>query len=363
MSRSLLAWCAPHWVPYRAASCSPRLANPSRAWSTAPAWSPATSWIIKVLAPIWACALPPPPRPGSRTSHGDGTAAAGVMLETLVTQGVRMIHAGGNPMLLRHHLEDGLRCILDQLDGMRTPLNGRDQLTRLAQTISSDPLLSRYLGEIFDVIGEYGRLEIREGRSAEFEREYIDGLYWDKGMISAHMANNTVRQEAFLENPAIFITNYYFYKASQVAPILDTAVQAGFKCLLLVSTGFAEEVIALLVQAANQERVWTVAVEHPVAGDERIDFIQDLAAITGAQPLLRASDLETELINPSTHRLNYARVDNFGRARRAWVTTGSTGLSGGKGDTKTLRHYIGDLRRRLEKEERGVPQKTARPPQ
>jgi len=285
------------------------------------------------------------------TAAGDGTASAAVMLESLVSEGQRVITAGANAMLLRSCLDEGRRLVLAEIDRQRQPLSGKEALTRLACTISQDLDLSRYLGEIFDVIGEFGRLEIRESRAEEFEREYVDGLYWDKGILSTHMANQAVRQEAFLENPAVFITNYYLAKASVVVPVLESAVQAGFKSLLFISTGFSQEVIALLVNPANQERIWTVAVEHPVAGDERIDFIEDLAAVTGAIPLLRASDLEKELEIPSTRRLKYAQPENFGKARRVWATTGSTGLSGGGGDRRYLRHYIGNLRRRLDGEE------------
>jgi len=111
---------------------------------------------------------------------GDGTATAAVIFEAVFTRGVRYIAAGGNAMRLRVYLEEGLRLILQELDGLtiridadRVAAKRRDRLTGLAESVGCDSELAGYLGEIFDIIGAYGRLEVRAGSGRQFKREYV----------------------------------------------------------------------------------------------------------------------------------------------------------------------------------------------
>jgi len=102
--------------------------------------------------------------------HGDGTATLAVLFQSIFNQGVTYLASGGNAMLLRNYLEKGLRVILAELAAMATSIEGEQALARLAESICYDPALARLLGEIFDIIGEYGRLEVRDGSGRELER-------------------------------------------------------------------------------------------------------------------------------------------------------------------------------------------------
>ncbi|MCP4638822.1 MAG: hypothetical protein GY851_00240, partial [bacterium] len=124
-----------------------------------------------------------------REEVGDGTATAAVLFQSIYDQGVRYIVSGGNAMRLRQHLENGMRTIMDELAGMATHLKGKKELAQIAESICYDPPLSKMLGEIFDIVGEYGRLEIRSGRSREIEREYVEGMYWKSGVVSRQMVS------------------------------------------------------------------------------------------------------------------------------------------------------------------------------
>jgi chaperonin GroEL len=281
---------------------------------------------------------------------GDGTAAAAVMFQVAFHEGLKLVSAGGNAMLLRRYLDEGLQIILRSLDLQRVGLEGKEPLTRFAENICRDPHLAQYLGEIFDIIGEFGRLEIIAGKTKELEREYIDGFYWEKGIVSPHMANQPFRLEAFLENPGVLVTNYYLHDPAPLVPLLETAIAAGYANLLVVALGFSEKAIGLFVTQSNREKIWVVGVEPPATGEERLDFIQDIAVLTGATPILRASDIETELVFSTLKNLKYLTQEHFGRARRVWVTQESTVISGGNANSRYLRLYIQDLKRRYERE-------------
>lgn len=291
---------------------------------------------------------------------GDGTAAAAVMFQLALHEGVKFVSAGGNPMLLRRFLDEGLQIILRGLERQRINLEGKEALSSFAESICRDPELARFLGESFDVIGEYGRLEIISGKTKDIEREYVDGFYWEKGMVSPHMANRPNRPEAFLENPAILVTNYYLHDPDPLVALLETTLSAGYSNLLIVALGFSEKVLGLFAAQSNRNYLHVVGVEPPVSGDERIDFIHDVAVLTGATPVLRASDIETELVFSSLKNLKFVDPEHFGHARRVWVTQESTVISGGKADSRYLRHYIQDLRRRYEREQDETARKKLR---
>ena len=106
---------------------------------------------------------------------GDGTTTAAVMFQKIYNEGLHMLVNGGNKMLLRRYLEEGLHLALKHLEAQTQPLEGQEQLTQMAQTICYDPALANLLGEIFDIIGEYGQFEVRSSRGRELEREYVEG--------------------------------------------------------------------------------------------------------------------------------------------------------------------------------------------
>src|SRR4030042_5071879 len=107
---------------------------------------------------------------------GDGTATAAVLFQSVYNEGIHYLTAGGNATRLRIYLEKGLQVILDQITATTDHLSGKEQLAQMAQSLSYDPPLAKLLGEVFDIVGAYGRLEIRAGQSRELEREYGDGL-------------------------------------------------------------------------------------------------------------------------------------------------------------------------------------------
>jgi chaperonin GroEL len=132
--------------------------------------------------------------------EGDGTATAAVLFQEVYRGGWRYITAGGNAMLLRQHFEQGLRVILTEIDRQVTPVSGKQNLAGLACSICYDDELASRLGEVFDIIGAFGRLEVRKGSGRELIREYVEGMYWEGGLRSRAMANAEYGMRANLEN-------------------------------------------------------------------------------------------------------------------------------------------------------------------
>jgi chaperonin GroEL len=267
--------------------------------------------------------------------EGDGTASAAVMFQTIYSLGRRYLVAGGNPMGLRQHFEDGLRIVLNTLDGLTTQLQGRQALTGLARTICYDDELAKMLGEVFDIIGAYGRLEVRKGPGKELLREYVEGMYWDEALRSREMANAEYGMRANLENASILVTDLEIEEPAQLVPLLNLAVKHNIKQILLVSATLSDRALGILLNKANREKVHVVAVKTPgVTTDTQIGALEDLAILTGARQLLRVSG----------DRLEEVTLDDFGRARRIWADQIAFGIIGGRGEPRTMRQHIATLR-------------------
>lgn len=265
---------------------------------------------------------------------GDGTATAAVLFGVVFDRGLRYIAAGGNAMQLRRHLEGGVQTILDELSGMVSPLSGQESLTQLAASICYDPPLAALLGEIFDLIGQWGQLDIRQGQSRGLEREYVEGMYWDGGILSRYMIADEVKLETQLGPSAILISDFEIDDPHQLVPLLELAIGAEIGALLIVASRLSESALGLLI---NQDaaKLRAIAVKTPGLGaDEQAAALQDLAILTGGRPLLTAAG----------DALSGLKVEDLGGARRAWANRHFFGVVGGGGDPRALRAHIAHLR-------------------
>lgn len=238
-------------------------------------------------------------------------------------------------MRLREHLEKITPSILDELEGMAFMLEGKDRLARLAETICYEPELARILGEIFDVIGAFGRLEIRTGQGRTMEREYIEGMYWNGGLFSREMASSPGSGRAQLEETAILATDLDIKEPEVVLHILTTALGAQVKTLFLIARTISEGALAILLMKPNRDKIKVVAVKAPgTSSDDNREGLEDVSILTGGRAFFQASG----------EGLKGLQTSDFGLARRAWADKEYFGIAGGKGDPRRLRQHLATLR-------------------
>lgn len=273
---------------------------------------------------------------------GDGTTTAAVMFQKIYNEGLHILINGGNKMLLRRYLEEGLKLIVNCLEAQTRPLEGQEQLTQMAQTICYDPALANLLGEIFDIIGEYGQLEVRSSRGRELEREYVEGIYWDAGLLSRlFLPDGSTRRDAQssfrveYENAAVLLSDFDIDDAEDLVPILEGLVQQGSQRLIIVARHMSEAVIGYLYRLNHtSERIQVAAVKTPFArSDEQQDGLADMAILTGGQALTSASG----------RTLASVQLSDLGQVRRANADMDHFGMIGGKGDARVLRRHITSL--------------------
>ncbi|MGD9145244.1 MAG: chaperonin GroEL [Anaerolineae bacterium] len=270
---------------------------------------------------------------------GDGTATAAVIFARVYNEGVRYLTAGGNAMQLKSYLEEGMRLILDQLTAMTQQVAGQEVLAQIAESLCYDPELANYMGEVFDIIGEWGRLEIREGHSRGVEREYVEGMYWDQGLLSREMYTDHSKSRIEFEDAAILISDLEVDEPRQLYPVLEMAIRSEIPAMLIVAEKLAPKVVHFLLANKDPERFQAVAVRTPGTGkEEQAGSLQDLAILTNGRPFIKVAGDTLDRIRP----------EDLGRARRIWANYTHFGIIGGKGDPRTLRQHIGQLRRAYE---------------
>jgi len=262
---------------------------------------------------------------------GDGTATAAVMFQKIYNDGLHVLANGGNKMMLRRYLEEGLQLVVKRLEAQIQPLEGQAQLTQMAQTICYDPDLSKLLGEIFDIIGEYGRFEVHSGQGRELEREYVEGVYWDAGLISRVFLPEDAPRQVEFENAAVLISDFDIKDAEDLVPILEELMHNGTNHLIIVASRLSEAVIGYLYRLNHTSgRLKIAAVKTPLSLPSDLT---DMAIFTGGQALTTASG----------RSLGTVQLADLGRVRRARADMNHFGIIGGKGDAPLWRRHIAAL--------------------
>ncbi|MCJ7658431.1 MAG: chaperonin GroEL [Anaerolineales bacterium] len=273
---------------------------------------------------------------------GDGTATAAVILQRVFNEGVRYLTAGGNAMQLKLYLDQGMEIILNELKAMTVDVEGKEMLVQIAESLCYDPELAKYMGEVFDIVGEWGRLEIREGHSRGVEREYTEGMYWNRGLLAREMYSDHSKPRVEYEDAAILISDLELNEPRQLYPALELAIRSKIPALLIVAEKISQSVIHFLVVNKDPEKFQAVVVRTPGTGrEQRANALQDLAILTNGQPFISVAGETFEGIN----------LQAFGSARRVWADYTHFGIIGGKGDPRELRQHIAKLRRAYENTE------------
>src|SRR3984893_15119447 len=177
---------------------------------------------------------------------GDGTTTAVVLGQSLVNEGLRNVSAGANPMILKHGLEKAVAVVVEEIKKQSRPVKTREQIAAVAAISAADPEVGEIIAEVMDKVGKDGVITVEEGQSLGLEKEYTEGMQFDRGYISAYFVTTPDRMEAVLENPAILITDKKISSVQDMLPALEKAVQQG-KPVLIIAEDIDGEALATLV--------------------------------------------------------------------------------------------------------------------
>ena len=265
---------------------------------------------------------------------GDGSATAAVLFAALLAEGRRAIEAGIPAQLLRGELERAGEIVCDALDRQATRERSQRLLTGIAASACHDVEMASLFGEVFDLIGEHGQLDIRESRRRESWAEFVEGAYWDSGALTAALFTDPVEQRSDLLDAVVVISDFAIDDPAELIPLLELTLRVGSTGLMILAKSISERALGLISSNRDALGFPVVVVKSPgFSQTDQIDALEDLAFLLGGRPLVAAAG----------DKLNEITSSDLGGARRAWATRTQFGVVHGMGDPRAKRTQIDRL--------------------
>src|SRR5438874_2226270 len=213
---------------------------------------------------------------------GDGTTTATVLAQAIVNEGFKNVTAGASPLQLKRGIEMGVQAVVDELKSMAIPVAGKKEIAEVASISANDPEIGRLIAEVMDKVGKDGVITVEESKTLKFETEYVEGMQFDRGYISAYFITDPQRMEAVLDEPYILITDKKISAISDILPVLERFLQVS-KNLVIIAEDVDGEALATLVVNKLRGTLNVLAVKAPGFGDRRKAMLEDIATLTGGQ--------------------------------------------------------------------------------
>jgi chaperonin GroEL len=269
---------------------------------------------------------------------GDGTTTATVLAQAIITEGLRNVAAGANPMVLKKGIDQAVEAIVARLKEQSRPVEGQNEISQVAAISAADPEVGDLIAEVMDKVGKDGVITVEEGQGLRLDKEYVEGMQFDRGYISPYMVSNTDRMEAELDSPYVLITDKKISAVADILPILEKLVQLGNKNLLVIAEDIDGEALATLVVNKLRGIFSVLGVKAPGFGDRRKEMLADIAVLTGGTVVSEETGL----------RLEAARVEQLGRARRVSATKDETTIIEGAGDRGAIQGRMKQIKAQIE---------------
>ncbi len=253
---------------------------------------------------------------------GDGTTTATVLARAIITEGLKNVAAGANPMQMKVGIDAAEKVLSAAIKAAAVPVKGHDEIAQVATVSAADPAIGDLIADVFDKTGKDGVITVEESKSMNFETEYVEGMQFDRGYLSAYFVTDSGRMEAALDDPHILITDKKISSVQDMLPALEKALQTGKKDVLIIAEDVDGEALATLVVNKLRGIVNVLAVKAPGFGDRRKEMLRDIAVLTGAQVI-------SEEVG---RKLDAVELIDLGRARRVVSNKDNTTIIEGRGD-------------------------------
>ena len=268
---------------------------------------------------------------------GDGTTTSVVIAQAIVTEGLKNIAAGANPMLLKRGLEKGVDAVVAELKSQAVEVKGKEEIANIAGISAADAEIGELIAEVHDKVGRDGVITVEESKGLEFEKEYVEGMQIDRGYISAYFVTNADRMEAIIEDAYILITDKKISAITDILPVLEKLVQVS-KNLVIVAEDIDGEALATLVVNKLRGTINVLGVKAPGFGDRRKAMLEDIAILTGGKVI-------SEEVG---RKLDSTTVADLGRARRVTSNKDETTFVEGHGSQEGILARVKQIKALIE---------------
>ena len=268
---------------------------------------------------------------------GDGTTTATVLAQAMITEGLKNIAAGANPIIVRRGMQAATSVAVEAIKGMSKPVDSKNHIARVAAISAGDDEVGNLIADAMEKVSNDGVITVEESKTMTTELDVVEGMQFDRGYLSPYMVTDTEKMEAVMENPYILITDKKITNIQEILPILEQIVQTGAR-LLIIAEDVEGEALATLVVNKLRGTFNCVAVKAPGFGDRRKEMLQDIATLTGGTVISEEVGLD----------LKEATVEHLGRAASIKVNKENTVIVDGAGNKADISARIALIRRQIE---------------
>ena len=277
----------------------------------------------------------------SKTSDvaGDGTTTATVLAQAIVTEGLKNVTAGANPMSIKRGIDAAASAVVESLKSQSKDLPDSTQIANVA-TISSndDREIGDKIAEAMEKVGKDGVITVEDSKTAETYLETVEGMQFDRGYLSPYFVTNSESMDAELEDPYILIHDKKISNMKDLLPLLEKVVQMG-KPVVLIAEDVEGEALATLVVNKLRGTFKVLAVKAPGFGDRRKAMLEDIAVLTGA----------TVISEDAGYKLDNATIEYLGTAKRVISDKDNTTIVDGSGSSDAITARINEIKVQIDK--------------
>ena len=256
---------------------------------------------------------------------GDGTTTAVILAQSMISEGLKNVAAGANPIILKKGIAGAVEVAVSELKNISKPVKDKNAINQVASISAGDNNVGELISEAMEKVGKDGVITIEESKTMKTELSTVEGMQFDRGYASAYMVTNTDKMEAVLESPVILITDKKISSIQEILPVIEPIAQQGMR-LLIIAEEVEGDALAALVVNKLKGVFNCVAVKAPGFGDRRKAMLEDIAILTGGTVISSELGYEFKDVN----------LNMLGRAGTVKVDKDNTTIINGAGDPSAI---------------------------
>jgi chaperonin GroEL len=268
---------------------------------------------------------------------GDGTTTSTILAHAIIIEGFKNIAAGAESQALKRGISIATDAVIAELKRATTEVKGKEQITQVATITAKDKKIGDLIAEVMEKVGKDGVITVEESKGITYETEFVEGMQFDRGFISAYFITNADKMEAVIEDPYILITDKKISAVADILPALEKILQVS-KNLLIIAEDIDGEALATLVVNKLRGTIHILGVKAPGFGDRRKEMLNDIATLTGGKVI-------SEEVG---RKLDSVTVEDLGRARRVSADKDNTTIVEGKGSEVNIKGRIKQIKAQIE---------------
>jgi len=269
---------------------------------------------------------------------GDGTTTATILAQAMISEGLKLVSSGVNPITIRTGMEKKVASIVANLKQMSKKISTKEEITQVASISANDKEIGKIIAEAMESVGNEGVITVEEGQSFGVEKEVVEGMQFDKGYVSPYMITNTDSMKAELDNPYILITDKKISSLQEILPILEKILQSGKKDIVIIADEIEGEAMATFIVNKLKGTFNVLGIKAPGFGDRRKAMLEDIAILTGGKVI--SEDVGLKLEN--------TEIGDLGQARKVISSKEDTTIIEGKGEENKIKARIVQIKKEIE---------------